>query len=97
MKGLEEHKYLLGEKKLLPCPFCGGEPYIDSCDRIINIGCEPCKYHRYFHGLVQSDEVTAVVASRGSKTGEPLEWYDKDAYQKAIDGWNRRAEPPKEG
>lgn len=24
MKGLEEHKYLMGEKTLLPCPFCGG-------------------------------------------------------------------------
>jgi hypothetical protein len=26
MKGLEEHKYLLGGKTLLPCSFCGGEP-----------------------------------------------------------------------
>ena len=24
MKGLEAHKYLLGDKWLLPCPFCGG-------------------------------------------------------------------------
>ena len=91
MKGWEEHKYLLDGRMLLPCPFCGAEPYIDSCDRLINIGCEPCKFHLYFHGLVQSEIETGVVASRSSKTGEPLEWYDKDAYQKAVDGWNRRA------
>ena len=90
MKGLEAHKYLLGDATLLSCPFCGGEPYIDSCDRIINIGCEPCGYKRYFHGLVQSDIETGVVASISSNTGEPLEWYDRDAYQKAVDGWNRR-------
>lgn len=91
MKGLEEHKYLLGKSKLLPCPFCGGSPYIDSCDRIINIGCSACGYHRYFHGLVQNDYETAVVASYKKGTKEPLEWYDKDAYQKAADAWNVRA------
>lgn len=93
MKGLEEHKYLLGDRTLLPCPFCGSEPDIDSCDRIINIGCKPCGYHRYFHGLVQSEKKTDVIASRDSKTGEPLEWYDKDAYEWAADRWNRRAYP----
>lgn len=90
MKGLEEHKYLMKGNELLKCPFCGGEPYIVSCDRIISIGCERCKFHRPFHGLAQSDEVTDVVITRDRKTGEPIEWYDKDAFQKAIDGWNRR-------
>lgn len=91
MKGLKEHKYLLGENKLLQCPFCGREPYIDSCDRLINIGCEPCGYHRTFHGLVQSEHKTAVVASYKKGTKEPLEWYDKDAYLKAVSAWNKRA------
>lgn len=91
MKGLETHKYLLGDKRLLPCPFCGGAAYIDSCDRIIDIGCEPCGYHRAFHGLVQSEFETAVIASYKRGTKEPLEWYDKDAYEKAADAWNSRA------
>ncbi len=91
MKGLEAHKYLLGDKRLLPCPFCGGAVYIDSCDRIIDIGCEPCGYHRAFHGFVQSEFETAVVASYKKGTKEPLEWYDKDAYEKAADAWNSRA------
>lgn len=90
MKGLEEHKYLLEGRTLLGCPFCGGEPFIDSCDSLINIGCEHCKFHLYFHGFVQSEIETKVVASRSSNTGEPLERYDKDAYQKAVIGWNRR-------
>lgn len=92
VKGLEEHKYLIGDRTMLPCPFCGVEPYIDSCDRIINIGCEQCGYHRYFPGLVQSDHVTNVVASKYKQTGEPFEWYEKDAYALAIDAWNRRAD-----
>ena len=92
MKGLDEHKYLLGESKLLPCPFCGGEPYIDSCDRLIRIGCEPCGYFRGFHGLCQSEFVTPVVSATDKNTGEPIEWYDKDAYQRAAEAWNRRAE-----
>lgn len=77
--------------KLKPCPFCGGEPYIDSCDRLIRICCEPCGYDRAFHGLVQSEIETPVVASYKKGTKEPLEWYDKDAYEKAVDAWNRRA------
>lgn len=91
MKGIEAHKYLLGDKRLLPCPFCGGAAYIDSCDRIIDIGCEPCGYRRAFHGIVQSEVETAVVASYDRRTKEPLEWYDMDAYGKAADAWNSRA------
>lgn len=79
------HQYLLhGELK--PCPFCGDMPYIESCDRIINIGCEPCNYHRYFHGLVQSEFETEVEASPYG------EWYDKEAYETAAAKWNRRNE-----
>lgn len=72
------------------CPFCGGEPYVDSCDRLIQIGCKRCDYHRYFHGLVQNEIVTDVVASYKKGTEEPLEWYDKDAYDKAGAAWNER-------
>lgn len=102
MKGLEEHAALLRGMALKPCPFCGGQPYIDSCDRLINIGCEVCGYHRYFHGLVQSELITDVVVSRSKQNGLPQEWYDKDAYEKAVAFWNRRTnmglpEPPKEG
>lgn len=88
----ESHKYLFGEDyKLKPCPFCGAEPYVESCDRLITIGCEKCGYARNFHGLVQFEIVTKVIASRWHG-GLPAEWYDEYAYQKAADGWNRRIE-----
>lgn len=73
------------------CPFCGGEAYMESCDRLINIGCRKCDYHRHFHGIVQTEFETPVVASYKKGTKEPLEWYDRYAYEKAIEEWNRRA------
>lgn len=82
------HQYLCGELK--PCPFCGEMPYIESCDRIIVIGCEPCHYHMQFHGLVQSDFETKVIVSKYKDTGEAYEWYDKDAYETAVGRWNMR-------
>lgn len=83
-----EHQYLCGELK--PCPFCGEMPYIESCDRIIDIGCEPCHYHMAFHGLVQSEFETPVVVSKYRDTGKAFEWYDKDAYETAVGRWNMR-------
>ena len=86
----ESHKLLFGEEnRLKPCPFCGAEPYVESCDRLIDIGCEACGYHLHFHGLVQSEFVTPVIVSRYNG-GLPAEWYDPDAYEKAAAGWNRR-------
>ncbi len=76
---------------LKPCPFCGEKAYEDSCDRLIQIGCERCNYHMAFHGVVQAKVITNVVASY-KKTGEPSEWYDRYAHEKAHKKWNRRAE-----
>lgn len=76
--------------QLKPCPFCGDEPYMDSCDRLISIGCERCGYRRSFHGLVQNEFVTPVEAGYSRETGKAIEWYDKDAYDKAADQWNMR-------
>lgn len=76
--------------RLKPCPFCGAEPYMDSYDRAISLGCFGCGYRRTFHGLVQTDFETPVVASYKKGTEEPLEWYDKDAYERAAEAWNRR-------
>ena len=88
----EDHKLLFGEEnRLKACPFCGAEPYVESCDRLIDIGCKACGYHLHFHGLVQSEIETPVIASRW-QSGLPAEWYDKDAFKKAADGWNRRVE-----
>jgi len=42
--------------ELKPCPFCGGEPYFYAADRIINIGCYMCRYHRYWKGLITTDK-----------------------------------------
>lgn len=84
-----KHKYLLtGE--LLPCPFCGERPYIDSCDALIDIGCERCKYHRPFSGFVQTFFETDVVVCTDEETGNPFAWYDKNAYEKAVTNWNTR-------
>ena len=76
--------------QLKPCPFCGSEPYMDSCDRFITLGCFGCGYGRTFHGLVQDEIITDVVASIDTKTKAPIEWYDKDAYERAAVAWNRR-------
>ncbi len=76
--------------ELKPCPFCGGEPYIDACDRLISIGCKPCGYRRSFHGLVQSEIDTGVpIVYKGGKVSDS-EWYDQFAHEKAIESWNRR-------
>lgn len=76
---------------LKPCPFCGGEAYEWCCDRVINIGCKACRYHLNYHGLVQSKINTGVpIIYEGGKASDH-EWYDKDAYKKAVEAWNRRA------
>ena len=73
---------------LKSCPFCGAKAYEDSCDRLIWIGCDKCDYHMHFHGVVQTEIKTPVVA--GYYKGQPTEWYDKDAHEKAHKKWNRR-------
>ena len=77
--------------RLKPCPFCGEEAYIWSCDRLINIGCKKCDYHRAFHGLIQSEINTGIpIHYKGGKIST-TEWYDKDANEKAIEAWNKRS------
>ena len=81
---------MLTTNKLKPCPFCGEMPEVFSCDRLISISCKQCGYIRGFHGLVQSEINTGIpIIYEGGKTST-TEWYDKDAYKKAIEKWNRR-------
>lgn len=76
--------------KLKNCPFCGGEAYMNSYDRLIQIGCETCGYNRGFHGIIQSQIDTGVpIRYEGGKIST-YEWYDKDAEEKAIAAWNNR-------
>lgn len=86
----EKDSVLFHRNPLKPCPFCGGEPHAESCDRLIQIGCAKCNFYRSWHGLVQGQIVTNVVAIYSSKTGEPTHWYDKDAYVRAAEDWNTR-------
>lgn len=77
--------------ELKPCPFCGSAPDVFSCDRLISISCKSCGYSRGFHGLVQSEINTGVpIVYTGGKIST-TEWYDKNAHEKAIEAWNRRA------
>lgn len=72
----------MSEPELRPCPFCGGEPYEDSCDRIIEIGCRKCNYHRWWHGLITPVEHKVKVNA--------LEYYNPNAHEEATEDWNRR-------
>lgn len=78
-------------EQLKPCPFCGGKPFVDSCDRLIEIGCKSCGYYRVFHGIIQSEFQTGVAIPYSDGTISGDEWYDKDANEKAIEAWNNRA------
>lgn len=81
--------------KLKPCPFCGGDAYEESYDRIIQIGCRICNYHMSFNGLLQTKINTGIIASytiRFDGVKIPYEYYDAKAYEKAYKKWNRRAE-----
>lgn len=76
--------------KLKPCPFCGGEAFKRSYDRLIQIGCESCGYTRGFCGIIQSKIDTGVpIRYEGGKIST-YEWYDKDAREKAVEAWNTR-------
>ncbi|MBQ6482722.1 MAG: Lar family restriction alleviation protein [Anaerolineaceae bacterium] len=78
------------QEKIKPCPFCGQKPVAEACDRLVVIGCKECGYTRGFPGIVQSDHETPVTASYDKNTGEPIEWYDMDAENKAVERWNTR-------
>lgn len=78
-------------KELKPCPFCGEQPYVNSYDRLITIGCKKCFYYRSFHGLVQNEIDTGVPIIYEGGIVSDHEWYDKDAHKKAVEAWNRRA------
>lgn len=75
--------------ELKKCPFCGGEPFEWSCDRLIQIGCKKCSYQLSFHGVIQSEIDTGVpVVYEGDKVSDH-EWYDQFAHEKAAEVWNR--------
>lgn len=81
----EDSCQVVDSDMLLPCPFCGGKPYIqvyelsDTCieSRVICRGCHvstssECQSWRVFHG---DDDLTRTLA-----------------IGRAISSWNRRAE-----
>ena len=74
--------------ELKPCPFCGGEAKTFRCDRVFTIGCEPCGYHMAFSGWLQTVPNGRCVSS---DTSSVKEYYHHDAWDKAIEVWNRRA------
>lgn len=76
--------------KLRECPFCGGEAFKRSYDRLIQIGCESCGYTRGFCGIIQSKIDTGVPIRYEDGKISTYEWYDKDAGEKAVEAWNTR-------
>lgn len=81
----------MSEVKLKPCPFCGGEAIMWSCDRLIEISCKPCKFSRSFQGLIGNKKTDVPVVYEGGIVSE-YEFYNKDAYEEAIEAWNTRKE-----
>lgn len=81
------------------CPFCGGIPIFDPCDRLITIKCDPCGYRRSFPGLLQRTPSNVPILTYRGADGQPYdipleectEWYHADAHEKAIAAWNIRA------
>jgi len=85
-------------KDILPCPFCGKAPNVDTCDRLISIGCKTCGYSRGFPGLLQqiiNDKPIPYRHDDGT-IGPAIdpknqEYYHYDAHEKATETWNLRA------
>lgn len=73
--------------ELKNCPFCNNKAYMESCDRLITIGCKECNYRMAFNGLLTTKK-TDVVASYSN--GEPWEYYNENAYEEAVEKWNTR-------
>lgn len=69
---------------LKPCPFCDGVPYEDSCDVLIQIGCDYCNYNIFGDGILTSKWTPVKVPGNNSY------YYDKDAKEKIEARWNRR-------
>jgi hypothetical protein len=75
--------------KLKPCPFCGGGADYDACNVLIRIGCKTRGYHRAWNGVITSVPHGEPVSAPDSAC---LLYYDRDANEKAVAAWNRRAE-----
>lgn len=78
------------DNDLKPCPFCGSLPKWWSCDRLIQITCEKCKYTRSFPGIVGTKKTKVPIVYTDGKVSE-TEFYNQFAYEEAIAAWNRRA------
>lgn len=76
---------------LKPCPFCGNEPEVFSCDRLIQIGCNKCKYERSFDGVI-GNKITKVPVRYADGTISTTEFYNKNAHKEAERLWNMRIE-----
>lgn len=72
---------------LKPCPFCGGVPYVESCDRLIQIGCNVCKFTIYDYGLITPIMTPVKVNS--------TEFFNYKAHKEIEKRWNRRIESEK--
>ena len=78
----------MAEIELKPCPFCGGEAYIESYDRLINIGCLKCRFHLHFDGIL----TTVPHGNPVNALSAVPEYINTRAYEEAAEAWNRRAD-----
>ena len=79
---------------LKPCPFCRSVPYCKSCDRLIQIGCESCGYHRHWDGIVTTEAGHPEIPK---PQGSIPEFYNCNAQEEADEAWNARPDDADKG
>lgn len=94
MLGNKEAAKRLTEKGvLLPCPWCGILPHVETYDRLIVYECE-CGERRSFPGILQRKESPVLASAPESAVKE---YYHRNADIDARLAWNTRAAVEMEG
>ena len=83
----EAAKRLTEAGVLVPCPWCGEIPNVESYDRLIAYECK-CGERRTYPGILQTKESPVLASAPESAIKE---YYHRDADIEARLAWNTRA------